>query len=69
MKEAIVTEGVITELSTAWKLPENDYKASVIESEKIVIIGGGMAKLSVTWKLSEKSYDVKIIEMDKLRLY
>ena len=34
MKKAIVIGGGITGLSTAWKLSENGYKVSVIESEK-----------------------------------
>jgi|TARA_B100000959_G_scaffold86380_1_gene91745 protoporphyrinogen oxidase len=52
MKEAIVTEGVITELSTAWKLPENDYKASVIESEK------SFAGLAKTIKIGNYFFDI-----------
>ena len=35
MKKAIVIGGGTTELSTAWKLSENGYKVSVIESEKL----------------------------------
>ena len=35
MKKAIVIEGGVTGLSTAWKLSENGYKVSVIESDKL----------------------------------
>ena len=35
MKKAIVIEDGITGLGNAWKLSENDYKVSVIESEKL----------------------------------
>jgi protoporphyrinogen oxidase len=41
MKEAIVIKSCVTELSTAWKLSENGYKVSVIESKKSF---GGLAK-------------------------
>ena len=35
MKKTMVIEGNVTELSIAWKLSENGYKVSVIESEKL----------------------------------
>ena len=35
MKKAMVIEGDVTGLSIAWKLSENGYKVSVIESEKL----------------------------------
>ena len=35
MKKAMVIEGDVTRLSIAWKLSENGYKVSVIESEKL----------------------------------
>ena len=41
MKKAMVIGDGITGLSTAWKLSENGYKVSVIESEKSF---GGLAK-------------------------
>ena len=41
MKKAIVIGGGVTGLSTVWKLSENGYKVSVIESEKSF---GGLAK-------------------------
>ena len=41
MKKAMVIEGDVTGLSIAWKLSENGYKVSVIESEKSF---GGLAK-------------------------
>jgi protoporphyrinogen oxidase len=34
MKKAIVIGGDVTGLSATWKLSENGYKVSVIESEK-----------------------------------
>ena len=34
MKKAIVIRGGLTGLITAWRLSENGYKVSVIESEK-----------------------------------
>ena len=41
MKKAIVIEGGVTGLSTAWKLSENSFKVSILESEKSF---GGLAK-------------------------
>jgi len=52
MKEAIVIKGVITELSAAWKLSENGYRTSVIESEKSF---GGLAK---TIKIGNYFFDI-----------
>ena len=36
MKKIIIIGGGISGLSTAWKLSENGYKVSVIESEKLL---------------------------------
>ena len=52
MKKAMVIKGVITELSTAWKLSENGYKVSVIESEKSF---GGLAR---TIKIGNYFFDI-----------
>ena len=52
MKKAIVIEGGITGLSTAWKLSENGCKVSVIESEKSF---GGLAK---TIKIGNYFFDI-----------
>ena len=52
MKKAIIIGGGVTGLSTAWKLSENDYKVSVIESEKSF---GGLAK---TIKVGNYFFDV-----------
>ena len=52
MKEAIVIKGVITELSAAWKLSENGYRTSVIESEKSF---GGLVK---TIKIRNYFFDI-----------
>ena len=41
MKKVIVIGGGITGLSAAWKLSENGYKATIIESEEQI---GGLAK-------------------------
>ena len=35
MKKVIIIGGDVTGLSIAWKLSENGYKVSVIESEKL----------------------------------
>ena len=59
MKKAMVIKGVITELSTAWKLSENGYKASVIESEKSF---GGLAR---TIKIGNYFFDID--QMIKIR--
>jgi protoporphyrinogen oxidase len=59
MKEAIVIKGVITELSAAWKLSENGYRTSVIESEKSF---GGLAK---TIKIGNYFFDID--QMIKIR--
>ena len=52
MKKAIVIGGGITGLSAAWKLSENGYKVSIIESEKSF---GGLAK---TIKVGNYFFDV-----------
>ena len=52
MKKAIVIGGGVTGLSTAWKLSENGYKVSVIESEKSF---GGLAK---TIKIGNYFFDI-----------
>ena len=52
MKKAIVIGGGITGLSTAWKLSENGYKVSVIESEKSF---DGLAK---TIKIGNYFFDI-----------
>ena len=59
MKEAIVIKGVITELSAAWKLSENGYKASVIESEK------SFGRLAKTIKIGNYFFDID--QMIKIR--
>ena len=48
MKKAIVIGGGITGLGNAWKLSENGYKVSVIESEKSF---GELAKTIKNMKL------------------
>ena len=52
MKEAIVIKSCVTELSTAWKLSENGYKVSEIESEKSL---GGIVK---TIKIGNHFFDI-----------
>ena len=52
MKKAMVIGDGITGLSTAWKLSENGYKVSVIESEKSF---GGLAK---TIKIGNYFFDI-----------
>ena len=52
MKKAIVIGGGVTGLSTAWKLSENGYKVSVIESEKLF---DGLAK---TIKIGNYFFDI-----------
>ena len=59
MKEAIVIKGVITELSAAWKLSENGYRTSVIESEK------SFAGLAKTIKIGNYFFDID--QMIKIR--
>ena len=41
MKKVIVIGGGITGLSAAWRLSENGYKTTIIESEEQI---GGLAK-------------------------
>ena len=52
MKKAIVIEGGITGLSTAWKLSENGYKVSVIQSEK------SFGELAKTIKIGNYFFDI-----------
>ena len=52
MKKAIVIGGGVTWLSTAWKLSENGYKVSVIESEK------SFGELAKTIKIGNYFFDV-----------
>ena len=52
MKKAIVIEGGVTGLSTAWKLSENGYKVSVIESEK------SFGELAKTIKIGNYFFDI-----------
>ncbi len=52
MKKAMVIKSVITELSTAWILSENCYKASVIESKK------SFGRLARTIKIGNYFFDI-----------
>ena len=52
MKKAIVIGGGVTGLSTAWKLSENGYKVSVIESEK------SFGELAKTIKIGNYFFDI-----------
>ena len=58
-KKAIVIGGGVAGLSTAWKLSENGYRTSVIESEKSF---GGLAK---TIKIGNYFFDID--QMIKIR--
>ncbi len=59
MKKAMVIKSVITELSTAWILSENCYKASVIESKK------SFGRLARTIKIGNYFFDID--QMIKIR--
>ena len=52
MKKAIVIGGGITGLGNAWKLSENGYKVSVIESEKL------FGELAKTIKIGNYFFDI-----------
>ena len=52
MKKAIVIRGGLTGLITAWKLSENGYKVSVIESEK------SFGELAKTIKIRNYFFDI-----------
>ena len=52
MRKAIVIGGGVTGLSTAWKLSENGYQVSVIESEK------SFGELAKTIKIGNYFFDV-----------
>ena len=52
MKKAMVIGGGTTELSTAWKISENGYKVSVIESEQ------SFGELAKTKKIKNYFFDV-----------
>ena len=52
MKKAMVIEGDVTGLSIAWKLSENGYKVSVIESEKL------FGELAKTIKIGNYFFDI-----------